>query len=153
MVYKERVSSATLCFCSHSYSYAFNVPQDLEAHQETFLMLWDGIIKHQSIKQRHINKSHPPALPWRPYNSNYMCFFSAAPKSTRCVSCTCDSFFSKNGSWPKMHPLFKQICAQGAVLHKNSHKAVSSTDFIQELESVVMLQIYLGLRNLNMPKL
>lgn len=52
-----------------------------------------------------------------------------------------------------MHPLFKQIYAQGAVLHKNSHKAVSSTDFIEEVELVLMLQIYLGLHDLNMPKL
>lgn len=49
-----------------------------------------------------------------------------------------------------MHPLSSKYTAE---LHKNSHKAVLSTDFVQEVESVLMLQFYVGLHDLNMPKL
>lgn len=147
MVSKERSSSATSCFCSHSNSYV-RVFLTI-GHQETLLVLWDGIVKNKSIKYHHIINLQRLVDHVIPISIDVFLFCS---KNLHAVCRVHMTLFSiKMGvDLKRSHCWSKYVLKEPSFI--KSHKVASRTDFLREVESVLMLQIYLGLHVRNMPK-
>lgn len=126
-----------------------SVPHGLKSHRETLLVLWDGIVKNKSIKYHHIIHLRCLGGHVIPIIIDVFLFCS---KNLHAVCRVHMILFPIKMAVDLkcFHCLSKYVLKEPYFI--KSHKVASRTDFIREVESVLMPQIYLGLHVRNTPK-